>query len=295
MMRLQIKQSAIVCAILCALASTAHAQQDEEPTNYLGISYGETVDAAKPRDVRNLDELLSNKISKKESKVPEIRAQALQDVAFQLGASSGLVFRMEELKKEINQNSAELDNTFDFSKLAIYNGVLPPILSESLSNYSQTSDDVVRVADKIYKIESPARFVSVYPTWRSYLLFNYTQPERPVASFLPKDGAEKEIWDEYVKKGWKSGVEQADAIFENAYARLDADYNGMLKYKLLVEQKQITPTVVASENLGVTGGGREMSINDSIFRITDHSALNPNVREWKTEYPITNRVDGVLK
>lgn len=225
----------------------------------------------------------------------DIRRQALVELGSSIGASSGLVFRSEQIKKEVNQNGDRLDALFDFTKMAIDNGVLPPVLTEGLSNYAQESSDVVRIADKIYKIEAPAKFVSSYPTWRSYLIFSFPQPEDPPAAFLPKDATERGIWDEAVKFGWSKGVSQANNIFETSFNRLTRDYLGMIKYKVLLAEGLITPTIIAKQNMGVTGGGLEMSINDQVFRIADHSALNPNKNDWKVEYPVTNNINGVLR
>ena len=183
----------------------------------------------------------------------------------------------------------------DFKKLIIDNGVLPPVLSEGLSNYAQESTDQVRIADKIYKIEEKAKFVSVYPTWRNYLRFSFPNYEMPEPAYLPKNDAEKAIWDAAVKEGWDKGVKQANEIYEAAYAKLDRDYKGMIKYKILLAEGLVTPTIIGKQNLGITGGGREMSINDQVFRIMDHSSLNPNKSEWKVEYPVSNNQNGILK
>jgi len=247
--------------------------------------------------------LLSNRIQEtgaaaQKEGISEMRRQALVDMALELGATGGLAHRTNQIKADTNKNAARLDVLFNFSdknRVLLDNGVLAPVLTEGQSNYSQKSDDEVRVADKIYKIEVPARFVSVYPTWRSYLMFAYPNYEMPPAAYLPKNDAEKAIWDEAVKEGWKKGMAQADSIFESSYSRLVRDYQGMIKYKLLLAQGLITPTIIAKQNLGVTGGGREMNVNDQVFRITDHSALNPNKKEWKVEYPVTNNVNGELK
>lgn len=248
----------------------------------------------------NLNELLSDGIKKrgaanKSDSVSEIRRQALTDIAFSVGASSGLAHRMGEIRREVNANAAQLDYLFNFKKVTIDNGVLAPVLTEGLSNYAQDSDDEVRIADKIYKIEAPAKFVSVYPTWRSYLVFSYPTHEIPPSAYLPKDSEEKAIWDKAVKEGWESGITQANNIFESSYNRLERDYKGMIKYKILLAEGLITPTIIAKQNMGVTGGGSEMSINDQVFRITDHSSLNPNQSDWKVDYPATNNVNGVLK
>jgi len=247
----------------------------------------------------NLNSLLStgivNNAKQKENAVAEMRRTALVEMASALGASAGLNYKMQHYKTTVDKKAEELDRMFDFSKVTITNSVLAPVLVEGLANFNKESDDLVRIADKIYKIEAPARFVSVYPTWRSYLRFAFPSFETPPGVFLPQNEAEKAVWDDAIKQGWDEGQEQASRIFEASMARLERDYLGMIKYKILLAQGLITPTIIASQNLGVTGGGREMAINDQIFRIVDHSALNPNTQDWKVEYPISNKIDGRLK
>lgn len=288
----------ITALSMLSLSSSLFAQ------TYPGLNYPQPeVNQQKPSannaPVPTLEGLLSNNIKNKGSSigsdVSEMRRQAIVDIASALGASGGLSSRMNTIRIEINQNASALDTLFDFNRVIIDNGVLAPVLTEGLSNYAQDSDDEVRIADKIYKIEAPAKFVSVYPTWRSYLVFNYPNYEMPPSAYLPKNSDEKAIWDQAVKEGWAKGIIQANNIFEASYNRLERDYKGMIKYKILLKEGLITPTIIAKQNLGITGGGREMSVNDQVFRISDHSALNPNKKDWKVEYPITNNVDGVLK
>lgn len=223
-----------------------------------------------------------------EQNVSEMRKQAIIDIASSLGMSAGLAARMQEIEKKIKNKSDELDKIYNFSALAISNGVLPPVLEESNSNYNQDSNDEVRISDVMYKIYAPARFVSVYPTWRDYLVFNFSSFDLPEKSYMPKNDAEKAIWDEWVKRGWEKGKLQADNIFENSWGRLNRDYTGMIKYKMLLTQGVITKTIVAKANLGVTGDGNKLSINDQVIRITDHSQFNQNDKEWKYKTPISN-------
>jgi len=266
---------------------------------YSGLAYPEPQQSLASKNVPGIESLMSQQITagqvKDKDTVSEMRKEALTEIASQLGASTGLAFRMNQLRKETDVKSAELDNLFNFSKMTIDNGVLAPVLTEGQANYAQNSDDQVRIADKIYKIETPAKFVSVYPTWRSYLRFTYPSFESPSKAYLPQNDTEKAVWDAAVKEGWDKGVMQANRIYESSYARLERDYLGMVKYKILLAEGLITPTIIAKQNLGVTGGGKEMSVNDQIFRITDHSALNPNNQQWKVEYPVTNKVDDQLK
>lgn len=299
---MKINYKTITLSLLTIFSGLSYADivmdGEQVPTGYAGLSYPSQKDYAnnKPVDMQSLmaDKIQSTALKNKDD-VNEMRQDALKEVAGQLGASSGLAFRMNQLKRDIDGKSNELDSIFDFTKVTIDNGVLAPVLTEGLAAYAQDSDDQVRIADKMYKIESPAKFVSVYPTWRSYIRFSFPSFEQPQSAYLPKNDTEKQIWDMAVKDGWARGVDQANRIFETSYSRLERDYLGMIKYKILLAEGLITPTIVAKQNLGITGGGREMSINDQVFRITDHSALNPNNKAWKVDYPVTNNVNGKLK
>lgn len=271
-----------LCALMLAgLSAQSYAQQ---------ASYqGRPVDHAV-----SLNELMADKVSgvaaakHGQNEINEMRKAALSEVAVSLGASAGLVSKMSEIRSALDKQTVSLDGIFDFSRMLVTDGVLAPVLSEGLANYAQENDDQVRIADKIYKIESRARFVSVYPTWRDYLQFSFKSFEIPPQSYLPKNDAEKAFWNEWVKKGWDQGERQALTIFESSMGRLRRDFTGMIRYKSLSAQGLITKPVIAKANLGVTGGGNEMAINDQIFRIVDHSALVPNKDEWKVDYPVSN-------
>ena len=285
---------------LSLLVSLMLSTQVFAQSSFPGLNYPQPdVNKTKAQQSSSMDDLLSGKITSKEnnkkSEVSELRKQAIVEIATALGSSGGLAHRMKERRIELDTLAQDMDKTFDFTKVTIDNGVMAPVLTEGLSNYAQESDDQVRIADKIYKIEAPAKFVSVYPNWRTYLNFAFPTYDTPSSAYLPKDDGEKQIWDESVKKGWLTGVRQADKIVESSFNRLLRDYQGMVKYKILLAQGLITPTIIAKQNLGVTGGGREMSINDQVFRISDHSALNPSQKDWKVEYPISNNQNGVLK
>lgn len=285
--------SVISFGVMCNIA--------QAQTAYPGLNFPQpSVSNSNNISAASMQDLMSARIGtssneKAKDEVPEMRRQALSDIASALGASGGLSFRMKEIKTDIDKNASRLDRLFDFSMVLYSNGVLAPVITEGLSNYSQLSDDEVRIADKTYKIESPARFVSVYPNWRTYLRFDFPSYETPSSAYLPKNDGEKLVWDEAIQKGWEQGISQANSIFEASYNRLERDYMGMLKFHILAEQKLVTQPLIAKANLGITGGGNEMSINDQVFRITDHSALNPHKGEWRVKYPVSNNQGKEVK
>ena len=294
-MKVKINKIALAVATLCVMGGV-NAQTVE--SSFLGLNHTDNYTITKK--ATKMEDLLSNRIEKtgeeaKKAQVSDMRKAALTEVATNLGATNGLQFRMEEKQKEVNGNAASLDEMFPFSTLTIDNGVMAPVLEEGQGNYSQHSPDEITVSDKKYRIVAPAKFVSVYPDWRQYLLFKYPAQELPPSSFLPQNDGEKAVWDAAVKVGWDRGVRQAEEIYQASYNRLVRDFKGMRLYKILLAEGLITPTLVAGQNLGVTGGGKEMDVNKQVFRITDHSALNPNSSDWKVEYPVTNNVNGLLK
>jgi defect-in-organelle-trafficking protein DotC len=265
---------------------------------YQGLGIYSGTEDKRVEKIPEMGDLMSSVITQKakdKESVAEIKRAALTEIATAMGASAGAAHRMRELKNMINEYASELDVLFSFKDMKLTDGVLLPVITQGLSNYKKSSDDEVRLSDKRFKVDAPAKFVSVYPTWRSYLFFNLPTFEAPPPSMLPKNDAEKAIWDEAVQVGWKRGVEQANKIFETSYSRMEKDFMGMDLAKILLETKVLTPTIVAKQNLGITGGGKEMNINDQIFRITDHSGLNPNSKSWTTEYPVTGNNDGEYK
>ncbi len=296
------------CTILALSFSTisfsTHAVGIEEfqkpVTESAGINYPAPGKKSKVKEVK-LEDLMSNKIKgytpEGEGGVSAMRKEALQEVAQQMGLAAGMNYQLKLKKKDFDAQAEELDQLYDFSNpiVLIANGVLAPVLVEGNANYSKNSDDEVLISDKKYKIESRAKFVSQYPTWRTYIRFSYPTIDEIPDAYVPKNDVEKRVWDEAVKEGWTQGIRQADLSVQESYDRMVRDYKGMIKYKQLLVQGLISPTVVAKANLGVTGGGNEMDVNTQVFRIQEHSGLVPNKREWKTEYPVTSNVNRVKR
>jgi len=221
------------------------------------------------------------KVSKAESdKVPRIRAEAIQSAALGFGTQAGMASKANLINSSLKNRSATYDKIFNFSVLQLEPGFLPPVISEGVDAYNQPNDNEVRAADKIYKIEFPAKIVNVVPRWQEYLSVPFGNPEVPDKSILPKTSAEKDLWNDYVAQGWKIGENQADQEFEGRLARLKRDYEGMLRFKKLYEKGMVSKPVMARSSLGVTGGGDQMAVGDRIIKITKKAELNPNQQRW---------------
>lgn len=245
--------------------------------------------AFSPKPIGDLDSLASisnltqEAVEASYSQETRMRNDLLKETALSLGARGGLAARLGEINASLEKRSDYLDTVFNFRALILANNILPPVLVEGRNTLNLDNPLEIRVADRSYKIEKQARFVTAPPTWRSYLLLQASKPEVPDASLLPDDSDEAElaIWKEYTERGWEQGIRQANDIYAENLGRLKRDYKGMIRYRKLLAQGMVSAPEVANLNLGITGGGSEMSVNDRVLTIRALPALKANSKEWE--------------
>lgn len=233
------------------------------------------------RDCGNLQKLASPSTNR--HKIGAIRSQSLRDTALSVGARGGLAWRASQINDILSKNEKLLNRVFNFNAMLLDKNVLPPILIEGRNTLKLTGNDVIRIADRNYQILVQAKFVTAPPTWRDYLWLSYPTPEIPDGSLLPRVRAERVLWRQYVEEGWRCGIQQADTIFRENIGRIKRDYEGMIRYKTLLAQCMVSPPFVAQLDMGVTGGGSDLTVNDRVLRITAFPALQNDSRSWKTE------------
>lgn len=220
------------------------------------------------------------------SQISPVRLQALRETAISLGAQGALAWRTQQMDATLEVQSVQLNRIYNFNALLINGNVQPPVLSQSNDNLTKDDEHTLRLADKTYRIISNAHFVTVPPTWRTYLTMAYSKPPLPDSTLLPQTPAETNAWNVFIKDGWAQGVTQANEIFSVNLNRLKRDYLGMVLYNKLLRQGMVTAPYVSEANLGVTGDDNEMRINDQVLRITAISKLRPDaVNEWKPVIP----------
>ncbi len=211
----------------------------------------------------------------------QIRMTVIRDTARSVGAQAALSKSSENINDLLNEQDTTLSQVFNFQAMMLDHNVMPPVLEESTGSLNLDSDYSIRLADRIYKITKPAHFVTTVPNWRDYLLMNYDPPETPDNSLLPKSNQERDLWNQYVQIGWNEGIHQAQEIFAINVNRLQRDYLGMILYRKLLAQNIVSPPFVSRADLGITGGGDRLRINDQVLRITAVSELKPNSKVWK--------------
>lgn len=215
-------------------------------------------------------------------KMTRVREESLKEIALGVGAQGGLAWQAKHFNELLDKSSPELDAIFNFNSLLLPNGVLPPIITEGRKTWNVEGDkrETIRVAEKTYVIEQDARFSGTVPNWRDYLWMDYPRPDDPDAALLPRNREEANVWKKYIKVGWENGIGQANKIYETNLARLKHDMAGMLLYRKLLAQRIVSPPFVAKSNLGVTGGGARLNINDQVLRITNHASLQADSERW---------------
>lgn len=211
----------------------------------------------------------------------KIREMALKEVALSLGAQGGLACRSKTIDEELTKQTRYLDSIFDFNSLVIEHNVLPPVLQEGRNTLNLADTQTIRISDRTYRVAKQAHFITTPPNWRQYLWMDYKRPEQPAIALLPKTKDERTIWAAYVTRGWRQGVEQANAILESSLARIKEDFDGMILYRKLLAMNMVSPPYVSHTDLGVTGDASEMHIDDRVLRITALPALNVNTEEWR--------------
>ncbi len=212
--------------------------------------------------------------------VGHIRRQALEDTALSLGAQGGLAWAADEIDGRLEKDRWQLETIYNFNGMLLPHAVMPPVLVESNNNANLADPDTLRVSDKTYEIVKQARFVTTPPNWREYIWLHYSKPALPDRVLLPRTNAERKLWRDAVSRGWQKGIEQAYSIFQQNLARLKRDYSGMILYRKLLQEHMVSAPYVSHTDLGVTGDGANMHINDQVLRITVLPKLQTDSNSW---------------
>lgn len=242
-----------------------------------------------PPDLRSMQTLERENevIDEKGSGMPiDIRRDALREAAISFGARGGLAWRTYFIRKELEKRATALDKVYDFRQLLIPapSGFLiePPIINESINAMLiETNGQQAAVSDRMYNIVNNAKIVSAPRTWRTYLEREWGEVSPPPDILRPENEEERKLWVELVREGWDEGVLQANEIFQDDLNSLMADFQGMIRYRMLLSQNMISPPYALQVDRGVTGDGKEMRIGDRAVQITGAPELITGSDQWQ--------------
>lgn len=216
----------------------------------------------------------------------EMRREALKEGALSYGARGGLASRTYHIRNELETRVTQLDKTFDFRQLLIPapSGLLiePPIISENVNALIiEGTGQEAAVSDRVYEIIRNARIVSAPRHWRNYLERDWGLVVPPPEVLRPISKEERAEWIVWVRKGWEEGVAQADEIFTDDLNQLSADYNGMVRYRLLLAQGMVSPPYALQIDRGITAGNDRMRVGDRDVVITSKPEFVPGTEKWQ--------------
>jgi defect-in-organelle-trafficking protein DotC len=262
-----------IIAFVTITVGIAHADQttDPDPNNPL------------PRPIDKSDYLRASQTESDPKMINMVRLNGLRETALSVGARGGLAERANEINNMLSDNSWVLNRVFKFYGLVLDDNVLPPVLITGKNPMTLASKDVIRISDQHYEIIQQAKFITAPPSWRDYLWMNYSKPDIPDNSLLPRNKYEREIWKKDVDEGWAAGRKQADVIFNENLNKLTRDFNGMVLYRTLLAKNMVSAPYVATMNMGITGDHSDLAINDRVLRITSFPQFQFNGNSWKTD------------
>lgn len=206
--------------------------------------------------------------------------QMLTEAGETEGFRGGKAQRAWELRQALERRAGQLDNTYLFSPLISHQGWLPPVIAEATS-LATITDKQMRTASHVYNILVPERFVSNPPGWRQYLFAGLSVQSAPSDTVIPRNRAERNIWQNAIRKGWLEGRQSADDTLAANFNRLTRDFTGMMRYSLLVKQKMITPPVITEQQQTVSGSREKLMLGDKVRDLRQRAGFELDKKQWQ--------------
>ena len=223
----------------------------------------------------------------------DLRMKSIESFAFQMALTQAIKSRLAETEKELSKYSRELDSIYDFGPLLIKGQVIPPVITEATDIYNLEDSTTIKTSDRIYQINTQARFSSISPNWRAYMPMPmnskaYSQEVYISKPLMPQNAAEKQVWVAATVRGWDSGIEQANTMLQNNFRRLNRDYIGMVRFHEFVLQGKLTMPIISQYDLENSNDGNTMVLNEQMLKITQLPQFenkwirNPDARGYPT-------------
>jgi len=214
--------------------------------------------------------------------VSETRRQLLEEAGQTVGFRGGKAERAWELRQSLDKRAGRLDLQWDFRTLISAQGWLPPVVDEAV-DVAHITPRQIHMANSVYEIIAPERFVSNPPSWRSWLLAGLaTVPtDGPESSVLPENSVQKDLWQAAIRKGWAEGRISADRTLEANFNRLTRDYRGMLLYSFALREGFMTKPVITDQQQTVTGDRQKLTTGDRVRTLKENAGFIPDKTQWR--------------
>lgn len=214
--------------------------------------------------------------------VSDIRRQLLEEAGRTVGFRGGKAERAWELRQALEKRFGRLELLYDFRTLISPQGWLPPVIDEAV-DVAHITPGQIHMANRVYEIIAPERFVSNPPSWRSWLFagLSTTPTLGPESSVLPENAVQRGLWQSAIRQGWEEGRISADHTLEANFNRLIRDYRGMLLYSYVLRQGLITQPVVTDQQQTVTGDRQKLTTGDRVRTLKERAGFIPDKTQWR--------------
>lgn len=211
------------------------------------------------------------------SAVMQMRPAAIREAAQLVTLQTAISWRYGQLLAETNRHSDIMDAAFNFTPLLMTHGdalIMPPVLTRGGASMRIEDGNTASASAASYELLESARYVSVVPHWRWYLMADaFPAPEKPNPAVMPTNSEERDIWQAAVREAWTQGVEAADHLFGDNIARMVRDFRGIMLYHLLTAQDLLSSVRTASADMGMNISGNKLNLGQKVYRITSPSTF----------------------
>ncbi|UKA04698.1 type IV secretory system conjugative DNA transfer family protein [Photobacterium damselae] len=209
------------------------------------------------------------------------RGTQIYNEALRYGAQIALSSTINDFVKGIQKRQGELRNIYNFGALMLYRGtVVPPVVSVSRDVVNTDGNTYQRIAAH-YKIVSQAKFVSSPLTFLDYFNFQNYDVDSPSQYDVPMTQNEMNYWRNGVYDGWLAGSSQASMEIESAINRLNRDYIGMVRYKIMLLSNMVSEPVVSENNRGTDTSKTSMDVGKVSLNLSNDMRFNANDELWE--------------
>ncbi|MFK5894679.1 MAG: type IV secretory system conjugative DNA transfer family protein [Pseudomonadota bacterium] len=285
MLSTNVKFSSVLLMYSLLAAPCVHAEDDD----FEDITLNEitvVTNLSVPPKLSELTELESSTGTIDESLLGSLRNNTLRDAAYSLGSQAGLAWRDNEISVIHEDHADYLDRIYNFSPFLIDGKILSPVIIEAKRMYQQESSIRARTVNVSYTLFKNARIVPGAPTWRDYLVRPAVKVRLPDDRILPTNDEEQLIWVKAINQGWIDGIDLSEDIHITELRRLERDYTGMQKFRMLARQSIVEMPELSVGDFGVVKNGKTLNINDVVYEITEEADFS-NVDKWKPVFRIS--------
>ncbi len=222
-------------------------------------------------------------------KLSNLRSDAIFGAARAYAAQAALAWRYEQINELVlNKWAGALDKAASFRPFIEQEFILIPSVHEGTSD-EQLKDGVLTRLDASFIVDEEAVIVTAAPTFRDYLVREFSAPADLHSALLPASAAEQILWDKGSQEGWEIGVAQAEEVFNDGFNEMEMDIIGRVTYLKLKSLNMISDASLKMTSSGVTFNGRAMNVGEEIFTIDDIARYR-TMTDWRTAWSVPSEL-----